>query len=334
VSPDRFLSRTLERFEREASRGGVTQLDRLVAGVHVRLRVAGEPLAERLLEGLFSFPVADPGSEPAATFSVYDSASGGDVPPSPPWGEGDYLPRDEVRGFTHGRWRASYSLMHSTLWFYDAESSRGAGWMREPPSPAARERAVPFWPAFNWVLAQNGRPLTHAAAVGEVLLVGPGGTGKSTTCLVAAAAGLPCAGDDYVVLSEEAGGEAWTAHALYRWARLVEESMQRLPALRAVYWDGEKSGVELPGQVESMPVRAVLLPRVAERTGRPRPLPRAVVARALTPSTLIQGAGTDPGVAGMLGRMLRSVPTLGLDVGPDIDRIPDALGEAVEMVAA
>ena len=41
-----------------------------------------------------------------------------------------------------------------------------------------------------------------------------------------------------------------------------------------------------------------------------------------------------PGVAGMLGRMLRSVPTLGLDVGPDIDRIPDALGEAVEMVAA
>ena len=55
------------------------------------------------------------------------------------------------------------------------------------------------------------------------------------------------------------------------------------------------------------------LPRVAERTGRPRPLPRAVVARALTPSTLIQGAGTDPGVAGMLGRMLRSVPTLGLD---------------------
>ena len=191
---------------------------------------------------------------------------------------------------------------------------------------------MPWWPALYWSLAANGRPLTHAAAVGGVLLAGPGGAGKSTTTFACAAAGLPCAGDDYVAIAE--GDDAWTAHALYRWARLDDASLARFPSARAVYRDDEKTGVELPSPVESMPVRAVVVPRLAERTGRPRPLSRAAAARALAPSTLIQGPAGDPEVAETLGRLLRAVPTLELEVGPDIERIPPAIAAAAEMVAA
>jgi len=334
VKPGEFLTRTLDCFDRVAGRVGSRELDALVAGIHLRLMVAGDRLAGLLLDGLHPFPAAPEDGRPVAVISAFDSAETGEVPPPPPWGEGDYLPRDEVRGFTEGRWRAAYSLTNSSLWFYDVDAGRGAGWLRRPPSPESRERAVPWWPALYWALAANGRPLIHAAAVGDVLLAGPGGSGKSTSTFAAAAAGMPCAGDDYVALSEGGGSGDWTAHALYRWARLDDASLERFPEIRAVYRDDEKAGVELPNPVESVPVRAVIVPRVAARTGRPRPLSRARAARALAPSTLIQGPAGDPAVAGVLGRMLRAVPAFGLEVGPDIERIPAALAEAGEMVAA
>jgi hypothetical protein len=332
VSAEAFLDATLQCFERAVSRTGLRQLDGVVAGAHIRFQVAGDALADALLDGLYPWPPPPDGSgDPDAVLCAFDSERGGEVPPPPPWSSEDYRPRDEVRGFTAGRWRASYALTRSSLWFHDTERNLGVGWMRELPAPDSRERAVPWWVALHWALSARGRHLIHAACAGGVLLVGPGGSGKSTTTYTAAAAGLPCAGDDYVVLVDDRG--EWSAHAVYRWARLDDASLDRFPRVRRVYRDDEKTGIELPGAVDSLPVRAIVVPRVAERTGSPRPLSQADALRALAPSTLLQAPGSDPELAGELGRLVRSVPTLSLEVGPDLEAIPAAIEEAASAVA-
>jgi hypothetical protein len=331
VTPHAFLAAIEGCFERAAARAGLVEREALVAGLPIRFRVAGKPLATSLFDGVHPWPAAGAGP-PAAVLSAFDSESGGEVPPPPPWSRFDYRPRDEVAGFTSGRWRAAYSLIRSALWFHDTETGRAVGWTRATPAPDARERAVPWWTPLHWALPANGRPLVHGAAVGGVLLVGPGGSGKSTTACAAAAAGLPCAGDDYVAVEREADG-GWRAHALYRWARLDARSLRRLPSASPVYDDGEKSGVEI-ATVDSLALRAVVVPRVAARTGTPRPISPAEALRALAPSTLIQTTGGDPGIAASLARLVRSLPTLSLEVGPDLDAIPAAVERAAGAVPA
>jgi hypothetical protein len=333
VTADRFFEAIQERFERAAAVTGLRERDALVAGVHVRFRVAGGDLATALSAGLHPFPEPDPGSSgPAAILSYFDSASSGQVPPAPPWPADAYRPRDEIRGYTTGRWRATYSLLRSTLWFHDTEVNRGVGWMRDFPAPDDHERAVPWWAAFHLALPAAGVLRVHAGAVGEALLVGVSGSGKSTTTYAAALAGIPCAGDDHVAVTEDA--EGWRVHALYRWARLDEAALARFPETPVTYrGDDEKAGVVLPSAVESMPVRAIIAPTVSERTGRLRALSRAGAMRALAPSSVLQAPGGDSATVAALGRLVRAVPTFSLEVGPDLEAIPAAIEEAT-MAAA
>lgn len=71
---------------------------------------------------------------------------------------------------------------------------------------------------------EQGAWLAHAASVSSnegsgVLLVGPGGSGKSTTCAHLVQAGAQTCGDDYVLLTNETEGVF--AHAIYRTVKLM-----------------------------------------------------------------------------------------------------------------
>ncbi|MBU3670870.1 MAG: hypothetical protein FGM17_09155 [Polynucleobacter sp.] len=91
--------------------------------------------------------------------------------------------------------------------------------------------ALPSWEWFSplkefvhiWAL-EKGAWLAHAATVGNssgsgLLLVGPGGSGKSTTCAQMIQSCYKTCGDDYVLLSYEANGVF--AHAIYRTFKLM-----------------------------------------------------------------------------------------------------------------
>ena len=106
------------------------------------------------------------------------------------------------------------------------------------------ERAAPFRSIWQWSLTSEDRCLAHAAAIGTsaggLLLVGPGGAGKSTTTVAAALSGMRVAGDDYVVLESGPGGVV--AHSLYATAKLAPATVHRLPETAALLGAPEGHG--------------------------------------------------------------------------------------------
>jgi hypothetical protein len=189
-----------------------------------------------------------------------------------------------------------------------------------------------------------GADLLHAGAVGidgaGVLVVGPGGTGKSTTVLAAMAAGLVAAGDDYVLV--DAGSPAGsipgsqsdsppTAHALYGTMRLHQAHLDRFPMLMAqrdhVFdepWSGRAKVTSYisrhrPDRLTAeLRLVGIVIPQVVE-TDSPD-LTRETPARALlalAPSSLLQVDPTDATMFARLSRLCRLLPCWRLPLGPD-----------------
>ncbi len=94
--------------------------------------------------------------------------------------------------------------------------------------PAAHD--IPAWvtaaPAravLHWFLAEKDIHLVHGAALGvdkhAILLTARGGSGKSTTAFVCAAAGLTFLGDDYVAIEDGSR----MVHSVYNSVKVTEE---------------------------------------------------------------------------------------------------------------
>jgi hypothetical protein len=110
--------------------------------------------------------------------------------------------------------------------------------------------------------------LLHAAAVGDadgvVLLVGDGGSGKSTTAVLCSLAGLGFLADDFCLLEP---GPLPRVHSIYRSAKLRRDSARRLQGATASSGDGIDGDhyflVDEAATIVSAPVRAVVAVRPA-----------------------------------------------------------------------
>ena len=96
------------------------------------------------------------------------------------------------------------------------------------------ERGAPFRLIFHWWGASRARVLAHAGAVGldgqGVLIVAPGGGGKSSTSLACVEAGFVYAGDDYCFV---ASAPEPTAFGLYGSAKVVSDDLACYPSVAA-----------------------------------------------------------------------------------------------------
>ncbi len=179
--------------------------------------------------------------------------------------------------------------------------------------------------------------MIHAAAVGRpdggVLLVGKGGSGKSTTALACLRSELVHAGDDYVLI---AGVPSPFVYSLYHAAKVVPEQLWRVPHLEP--WvsnrdrlDLEKAVVYLnEGFAEKLsagfPLRAILLPRVTGgRDTRLVPASADQSLDALVPSSFIQLPGLGREGLQTMVRTVQSLPSYVLELGTDLARIPPVI---------
>ena len=118
----------------------------------------------------------------------------------------------------------NWDPVRGLLKYYDARIGQGVFVARKLDD-------LPSWEWFSpikefvhvWALEQ-GVWLAHAATIGfrngvAVLLVGPGGSGKSTSCASMILDGCQTCGDDYVLLSLD--GEQVFCHAIYRTLKLM-----------------------------------------------------------------------------------------------------------------
>jgi hypothetical protein len=301
-----------------------------IGGTPVLLQLANRRLYDRLAPA-FAHVRETSGVSPELTLQVWDSRDG----PAPPLPDAPPGPRGTVFFSDEGGMRIAYLPHLHVLSVLDNERKRAWFWCADADALPFWESSAPFRQILHWWLGARKMLLLHAASVGRaeggVLLVGRGGSGKSTSALACLESDLLYAGDDYVAVDEGAG----LVYSLYCSGKLEPGHATRLPHLPAPAIAGDGSADEKAvffvqdGYVdricESYPLRAVLAPRIGGDEARMTPLDGGAALRALAPSTLLQLHPAQPDALARMARLVSRVPAFRFDLGPDIAAIPSAI---------
>ena len=319
-----------EDFERAAeAAGGAVDLHLALAGKPVRVRFAGARTA-KALSPAFAHLVAPEGS-PALTLHVWDS--GARAPETSGAGASYYSEQDGLRALHQP------SDVFSVL---DAEADTGWFWMPDANGLPYWDYTAPFRHLLGWWLDAQGLRQVHGGAVGTedggVLLVGPGGSGKSTTALsILRDQRLRYAGDDYVAVG---AAHVPAVHSIYCSGKVHQRDLHRLLHLEPALADGIRPDEKavfyveqaFPGRsIAGFPLRAIVVPRVTDRrAARALPGTRAEALAALAPSTIFQLHPPARDALAWMAGLVRRVPTFVLELGSDVETIPAALLRILE----
>jgi hypothetical protein len=319
-----YLDALHHAWERRATTDPSASVQVEVAGWRIEIDATPAPVAAALA-GAF-----DPLRAPARAPDLHVRVAMGGLPPVPrgtEWQEHDRLHFDDGQHEIHVAAGAPLSAL-------DHDTSRAVCWFPGPELPYW-ERAAPLRAILAWFAVRRDTLLLHAAAVGEddraVLLVGPGGAGKTTTALAAWTAGMDYLGDDYVLV--RVGPEARTARA-YATAKAASGTLALLPSLapwlashappappgdRGAASD-DKAVLRLAGapglEVVDAEIAAVVVPRIGPDAGLQRVAPGHAL-RAAAPSSLYQLPYDRERAFPLLAEVVRRAPCYVLDTGSD-----------------
>jgi hypothetical protein len=215
-----------------------------------------------------------------------------------------------------------------------------------------RKRDIPFWESdfplrmvFHWFFKDTPLQPVHSAAVGTenggVLLIGKGGSGKSTTTLSCLNSPLKIAGDDYVLLDSE----NHVAYSLFSLSKLTQSSIDLLQehSLNKVIRQPEIEGKfrlslfdQFPESlIKSIPIKAILLPTLGDYTStKIVPTSQAQAMIELAPTTLFQLPGLREHAFMKMARFVRQVPAFNLQLSSDIKNLPVIIESFINQIAA
>lgn len=342
--------RTTEEFNTEAfvaafdaaseAAGGVEERRYAVGGRSIVLRFAGSSLLH-LAEAFDHLPAPAQNDGPALRVHLWDAASTGVRCPEPPF-EG----RVGEPGGLRVLWqrppvRVVLQPGQSTVNAIDEDSGNAWFWCADPDELPFWERSTPIRMILHWWMRNQGLFLLHGAAVGfsegGALIVGKGGSGKSTTSLLALRHGLQFASDDYVAVEPEPGPDGWPqVHSIFGSAKLTPEQYQSFPELQSATVNADKLPAEkavvfvgrLPRSrlVRGFPLRAILVPHISGRTETTvHPISAGNTLTGLAPSTIFQLPGGASVNLAAMASIVRRVPGFGLELGSDLDGVPVAI---------
>jgi hypothetical protein len=348
------LTETLARLDDDCdaaadAAGRIVEVNLTIAARSVSIRFAGETAADALAPA-FAHLESEDSEPPTLTLSVWDAVTAGAERPafasSLPVPEADarasgagpsyYTEDEDVRVLRQPAVNA-FSVL-------TAAADRGWFWTPDARALPYWEYTAPFRHLLSWWLEACGLCQVHAGAVGTedggVLLVGAGGSGKSTSALACLLdERLRYAGDDYVAV--DARGTP-AVYSLYCSGKVHRDDLRRLPHLEPALVDrvrpDEKAvfNVEgaFPGRATGgFPLRAIVVPRVTDRhVARVRPAPQAVALSALAPSTIFQLHPPAGKALAYMGELVRKVPTFVLELGSDVETIPAELVRLLDRV--
>ena len=340
--------RALDRAFEQATRavGGIEQRDYSVGGFCIRLRFAGTALVPRMTPALAHLEVPAVES-PDLVIQLWDGASTGVMTPQPPWRDDPYAygSHGEVRGYDSDRIRIVFNMFFDALSLLNLEHNRAVFWVRDGDQIPFWETAAPLRILLHWWLGSRGLHYTHGAVVGipaaGALLVGKGGSGKSTTALACLDSALSYVGDDYCLLSEPPNPQAYS---LYSSAKLKPDNT-RLPHLLPLVHNQQRQPDEKPfillhqhfpeKLVPSLPLKMILVPQVTGRVDTEiHPVKGAAALLALAPSTIFQLPGGTSAKFKEMAALVRDIPCYTLALGTDLEQIPQVILTALSVVAS
>jgi hypothetical protein len=323
---------------REAERHtAATRLDISVAEIPIRLELCGDTLASigiAALSGLRS-----ENAHTAARIWAFDTETSGLEPPPPPWGRDAYRPRDALAVEAPEWLEISYGLVPGCLNLFDRHERTGVFWMHDARRLPGWQRTTPLRSLLRSVARRHDAWMLHAAAVANdraaVLISGRGGSGKSTTAIGCAIAGIECLGDDVCIVRDD------RVYPLYGIAKAEPRTVALLSLDRhhAIIGGDDLGRAHLriadlgpPWRSEGRPVVAVVVPQVSAPAGRLRPLNAAAAVLACGPSTALEITGNGQAEMRFVASLLQRTPAYELGTGGDLTRVVGAISNLLEGV--
>lgn len=306
----------------EARSAAVHEARVTLAGRTVLFRFASAALAVKLLKAFRHLPQAT--SEADLTVCAWEggSAEGREyelAAAAPAYG----------LAFADGTVRVAVELASRRLEAYDRRNKTGLFHVPDAEAMPGWEQGAPFLRILHWWASDEGLQLVHGAAVGTpdgaALLVGRGGSGKSTTALASIGSVLQYISDDYCLLET---GPTPRVHSIFGSGKADEASARRLPkledAFRTAYADPNGKSIIFVAEhaasdmLLSAPLKAIVVPKIAGGTEcSAQALPRGEALRALAPSTMFQLPGGRAEALSRMSALLRALPCFRLKLGGD-----------------
>lgn len=329
-------------FEAAGETAGPITVDRYsIAGASIVLRFASPALHERLTPAFehLRASAAEPVADPDLTVCLWDSASTGvDAPPRPT------VPPEHAPGALYHidrpPLRAAYQPGLETLSVLDLDARKAWHWVADAYTQPYWDQASPIRQILFWWLESRGCLQVHGGAVGTeaggVLLVGKGGSGKSTVALSSLRSELRYAGDDYVAVMAEP--EPWV-YSLYNSGKLEPHHVhgplsELVPLLsNAEKLHEEKAVIYVQehfpdATISGFPLKAILVPAVRpQREHRIVETSPANAFAALAPSTILQLHTAGPGAFAAMSRLVGRIPCFQFEMGSDVASIPATVAD-------
>jgi hypothetical protein len=314
----------------------------------VWMQFAGNALASRVTPALdhLSCPPSD---TPHLTIYLWDSVSTNYPFPLHPWSSSapstfrDGFRQEEERILYHDDRYRMYFYLAEMMLMLDFQQGKAVFWVEDARQLDFYERGAPLRSLLDWWFSGYDRQFAHAAAVGTseggVLLIGKGGSGKSTSALSCLDSPLQIAGDDSCIVGSK---PTPYVHSLYNSAKLHPENLQNLPHLRdkitnSDMLDTEKAMFYLHRSysrkfIKKFPLSALLVPNITgERHTSFRPASPAACLIALAPSTIFQLVNLGETPLQFMSRLVRKLPSYHLDLGTDLDQIPHVIMDILKI---
>ena len=310
-----------------------------IADFTVKLLFAGKALVPVITPALqhLSSP-CDEDAETDLTVYLWDTVSTGVPIPPNDWKHEDYLEHGLIRGYNTDNIATAFNLGTGILDMYRKDTKTALFWIRDARDVPYFETGAPLRNLLFWWASGHGMQFAHGAAVGTdsgaVLLVGKGGSGKSTSALSSLVHGdLSYLGDDYVLIAEKPQPHVYS---LYNSAKLNTDHAVNFPQLLEKASNPDRLGEEkaliflheyyAKRIVNDLPLKAIVLPHVTGmETSAYRPAYASDALRALAPSSIFQLPNRTKEIFGYFGRFVRRLPAYHLDAGTDFQEIPRVL---------
>ena len=334
---DFFRAASQSFLQAEASAKNLIERCYSVGRQKIRLRFAGSALVPLITPALEHLRIQSV-SDYDLTICLWDSASTGVPMAAAPWTQKDFLARGEIRGFSNEQFRTTFHLGSGIFNMLDLVSGEALFWIRDYRFVPYYESGSPLRAIFSAWMSTQGYQFAHAAAVGTpeggVLIVGRGGSGKSTAALACLdEEELIYVGDDYVLLG---GDPEPYVYSLYNSAKLNADHAESFPHLLARANNKDKLNSQkaliflnqhYPQKMSSgFPLRAIVAPQISGLSQTTFQKSSAAAAiKALAPSTIFQIPDSGSETFQFLSRIVKGVPSYKLHSGRKLSGIPSAV---------
>ncbi len=262
-----------------------------------------------------------------------------------PWARDDIGSMGEILGLDGSSLSALWDFQRNAIHMLDSSAKTGLIIIEDAEDLPGWEYTFPLRNLLHWHGLSQGCTMVHAGAVGTdnaaAVIVGVGGSGKSTTTIACTNAGLKMAGDDFILVDPSRDP---CVYSLYSTAKLGAQSSAWFKGLHGkqtfdIGDDFEKNifFVDALGagrMCENLPLRLIVqLEKTGSKQSELVPCGAGEIFRACAANTIGLLPGHRSKTLQLLAQLSRSVSCCTFRIGTDLDDIGRKMAQKLEGMA-